>query len=401
MYTSKIEPWSEYLTGTMGKAPQPFYDPLAFAVEEAHKRGLELHAWFNPYRAHHFQSKSPISANHISKTRPNLVRSYGKYLWLDPGERDVQDYSLSVVMDVVKRYNVDGIHFDDYFYPYEEKGADGKDQDFPDDASWRKFGAGGRLSREDWRRENVNQFVERVYKSIKAVKPWVKFGISPFGIWRPGYPAQIRGYDAYQKIYADPRLWLVNGWLDYLAPQLYWQIEPKEQSFPVLLDWWTQQNPKDREIFSGIAASSAGKWKPDEIPNQIRLTRRQNGASGYILYSMKSLLNNPPLFQKIERDINTQSALIPATPPQTWNSSRPKVRISGVTTQRLWLSCSSTNAATTTMVLQTKTGGEWRTEIFHGQQISKTITGVLPEAIAVTELDRGDNASRPVVFEKK
>jgi uncharacterized lipoprotein YddW (UPF0748 family) len=401
MYASKIEPWSEYLTGKMGQAPYPFYDPLAFAIEQAHARGLELHAWFNPYRAHHFQSISPISANHISKTRPNLVRHYGKYLWLDPGERDVQDYSLSVVMDVVKRYDVDGIHFDDYFYPYEEKGADGKDQDFPDDASWRKFGTGGRLSRDDWRRENVNQFVERVYKSIKAAKPWVKFGISPFGIWRPGSPQQIKGYDAYTKLFADSRLWLVNGWLDYLAPQLYWQIEPKEQSFPALLDWWTQQNPKGREIFSGIAASSAGKWKPDEIPNQIRLTRKQNGASGYILYSMKSLLSNPPLFQKLERDINAQPALVPATATQGINSSRPKVRISGVTSQRLWLSCSSTNASTTTMVLQTKTGGEWTTEIFHGQQISKTITGVLPETIAVTEFDRYGNASRPVVFERR
>src|SRR5215510_6533664 len=130
LYPSKLEPWSEYLTGTMGKAPEPFYDPLAFAIEEAHRRGLELHAWFNPYRALHTNAKSPPSANHISKTKPHLVQRYGGYLWLDPGEKEVQDYSLSVVMDVVKRYDVDGIHFDDYFYPYPVEGRDGKDASF-------------------------------------------------------------------------------------------------------------------------------------------------------------------------------------------------------------------------------------------------------------------------------
>ena len=193
LYASRIEPWSEYLTGTMGKAPEPFYDPLTFAIEEAHKRGLELHAWFNPYRARLLAAKSPAASSHISKTKPQLVRHYGEYLWLDPGEKDVQDYSHSVVMDVVKRYDVDGIHFDDYFYPYKVRSSSGGDLDFPDDASWQRYGARGKLSRDDWRRQNVNVFIERVYKSIKSAKPWVKFGVSPFGIWRPKYPPQIQG----------------------------------------------------------------------------------------------------------------------------------------------------------------------------------------------------------------
>ena len=137
---------------------------------------------------------STVAPTHISKTRPQLVRQYGELLWLDPGEKEVQDYSLSVVMDVVKRYDVDGVHFDDYFYPYKVKGASGKELDFPDDASWQRFGAGGKLSRDDWRRENVNTFIQRVYPSIKAAKPWVKFGVSPFGIWRPHYPPQIRRF---------------------------------------------------------------------------------------------------------------------------------------------------------------------------------------------------------------
>jgi uncharacterized lipoprotein YddW (UPF0748 family) len=140
LYASAIEPWSEYLTGAMGKPPEPFYDPLAFAVAEAHRRGLELHAWFNPFRARHFSAKSPIAGSHISRRRPQWVRPYGKQLWLDPGEKGVQDYSLSVVMDVVKRYDIDGVHFDDYFYPYKEPDAAGRDLDFPDGLSWRRYG---------------------------------------------------------------------------------------------------------------------------------------------------------------------------------------------------------------------------------------------------------------------
>jgi uncharacterized lipoprotein YddW (UPF0748 family) len=155
-YQSSLEPWSEYLTGVQGRAPSPYYDPLAFAITEAHRRGLELHAWFNPFRAHHFQSVGPISNNHISRTHPEYVRSYAKYLWLDPGDPAARDYSLRVVMDVLKRYDVDGIHFDDYFYPYHEKNSAGSDIDFPDAATWAKYGAGSGLSRDDWRRRNVD-----------------------------------------------------------------------------------------------------------------------------------------------------------------------------------------------------------------------------------------------------
>lgn len=403
MYASKLEPWSEYLTGVMGQAPWPRYDPLAFAVEEAHKRGLELHAWFNPYRAHHFQSKSPISANHISKTRPDLVRQYGKYLWLDPGDPEVQEHSLNVVMDVVKRYDVDGIHFDDYFYPYDEKGADGRTVEFPDEASWRKSGAAGKLSRDDWRRQNVNQFVERVYKSIKATKPWVKFGVSPFGIWRPGFPAQIKGYDAYAKLFADSRLWLVNGWVDYFVPQLYWAIDAKEQSFPVLLDWWAEQNPKGRQIFTGLAASNAGKWAPDEIPNQIRLIRKQNGASGYILYSMKSLQNNSVLSEKFQNQINPEPVLVPAmTGGGATRLGQPVVSMSGLLRkENLRLMCRSTNSPAATWLVQTKVNNEWRSDIFHGRIVAKYFRGIVPDVVAVTEFDRYGVAARPVVFEKK
>ena len=419
MYASQIEPWSEYLTGTMGQPPQPFYDPLSFAVEEAHKRGLELHAWFNPYRARVTAEKSPASPNHISKKSPQLVRHYGKYLWLDPGEKAVQDYSLSVIMDVVKRYDIDGVHFDDYFYPYKEKDSSGNDMDFPDEPSWKKSGAGGRLTRDDWRRENVNLFISRVYHSIKAAKPYVKFGISPFGIWRPGYPQQIQGYDAYDKLYADSRKWLMNGWLDYFAPQLYWPIEPPEQSFPALLRWWDAQNNKGRHVWPGLNTTRAGsrlrpdagessrrspRWEPEEILNQIRLTRKQPTSSGHIHWNMKSLARNTALDEALLKNAYAELALVPESP---WlGNARPdkpilsaiesesaKVRINwsgtGTTKSRLW-------------VLQMQSpDGHWKSDIFPAQRTSELLEGPAPSVIAISAIDRLGNSSMPTVLRIK
>jgi uncharacterized lipoprotein YddW (UPF0748 family) len=401
LYASQIEPWSEYLTGTMGKAPEPYYDPLTFAIQEAHKRGLELHAWFNPYRARHFTSSSAVAPDHVSRTHPELVRSYGKYLWLDPGERDVQDYSLGVVMDVVKRYDIDGVHFDDYFYPYPETNAAGRQLDFPDDASWKKFGERSGLSRDEWRRENVNAFIERVYHSIKAAKPWVKFGISPFGIWRPQNPPQIKGFDAYAKLHADSRKWLENGWLDYLAPQLYWSIDSKEQSFPALLNWWSQQNPKDRHLWPGLDVVKANQWKPDEIPNQILLVRKQSGAAGYIFYNAGSLMHNAALTHVLEQEINAQPALIPASP---WLGSepaaKPNVSTSGATDDlKLSWAATGTNSVRW-WIVQTKNSSEWKTEILPAS-VSSITPGSAPEILAVTGVDRNGNAGAPRVLQIK
>ncbi|MDB6020650.1 MAG: hypothetical protein JWQ04_507, partial [Pedosphaera sp.] len=313
LYASKLEPWSYYLTGTMGKPPEPYYDPLAFAVEEAHKRGLELHAWFNPYRAALLGHKYVIAKNHISHTHPEMVVKYGSYLWLDPGEKEVQEYSLRVVMDVVKRYDIDAVHFDDYFYPYKEQDAQKQDLDFPDWGSWKKYHTTGTLSRNDWRRENVNVFVKRVYDSIKAAKPWVKVGISPFGFWQPGYPQQIKGFNAYEVLYCDSRKWLTNGWLDYCSPQLYWGIDPPDQSFPVLLKWWLDQNPKHRNIWPGLDSENVGgKWKPEEIVNQVKLTREMTGGgAGTVHWNVKGLGKQHGLGATLAMGVYAEPALIP------------------------------------------------------------------------------------------
>jgi uncharacterized lipoprotein YddW (UPF0748 family) len=317
LYPSALEPWSEVLSGTQGVAPEPFWDPLAFAIAEAHARGMQLHAWFNPYRARPASPLSRPAATHLSRTRPDLVRAYGKQLWLDPGEEHVAAHSLAVVLDVVRRYDVDGVHLDDYFYPYPEKDAAGNVLEFPDAPSFGKYVAsGGALGREDWRRWNVNRFVKRLHDEVKAAKPSVRVGISPFGIWRPGRPAQVKGFDAYEEISADARTWIQRGWVDYLAPQLYWPIDQKEQSFSALLAWWAAQGLGGSALWPGIAASRVGEegkgWPAKEVAEQIRRTRAQPGATGHILFSARALLENRAgLATELLKDVWAE----PASPP--------------------------------------------------------------------------------------
>jgi uncharacterized lipoprotein YddW (UPF0748 family) len=330
LYKSDIEPWSEYLTGEMGKAQA--FDPLEFIVAEAHRRGILVHAWFNPYRALHPSAKT-VSANHISKRRPDLVRTYGKHLWLDPTDKQVQDYSLSVVADVVKRYDVDGVHFDDYFYPYAEKDASGAKIEFPDDANWQKYkNSGGKLERDDWRRKNVNDFIEAVGREIKRIKPEILYGISPFGIWQPVPEKNIAGLNAYTDLYADSRKWLQDGTVDYFAPQLYWETARKGQSFPVLLDWWKTQNTKNRHIWVGIAPYRVGSnanYTVEEIANQIKLTEQSPETRGAIHFSFKSLRNDMGGIQKVLGEtVYAKDALIPQTGwIKTAKLLAPKVKI--------------------------------------------------------------------------
>lgn len=287
LYESDLEPWSYFLTGELGAPPEPYYDPLTFWVEEAHKRGLELHTWFNPYRAHHPSGEKNETS--VITTHPDLVRKLEKgYYWLDPAMQETQDYSYEVVMDVVRRYDIDGVHFDDYFYPY-------GDQEFPDDDTWQTYLVHkGKLKRDDWRREAVNVFIKRVYDGIKAEKNWVKFGLSPFGIWRPGNPPSIQGYDQYAKLYADAKLWLNEGWVDYWTPQLYWPTRQLPQSYPILLGWWTRENTHKRNIWPGLFTSKI-KTEADAHENfsQIMITRGMvPEGPGNVHFSMKALQQN-------------------------------------------------------------------------------------------------------------
>jgi uncharacterized lipoprotein YddW (UPF0748 family) len=294
LYASPLEPWSEYLTGEQGKAPAPYYDPLAFWIEEAHRAGLELHAWFNPYRVRHPSAQSPPAAGQIGNRCPNLVKSYGDYLWLDPGEPAAVDHVLAVVLDVVRRYDVDGVHFDDYFYPYPIQDALGQRLEFPDQPSWLAFlDVGGNLSRADWRRRNVDLFVERLYREVHRAKPRVRVGISPFGLGRPDRrPPGITGFSQFDEIYANVEHWLEQGWMDYLVPQLYWRTESPSQPFVPLFEYWRGQNSKGRHLWPGLFTSRVGPpdpWPPEEIAGQVQLTRRPGPDSGHVHFSMVAL----------------------------------------------------------------------------------------------------------------
>jgi uncharacterized lipoprotein YddW (UPF0748 family) len=320
LYASNLEPWSIYLTGVQGQ--DPGYDPLTFAVQEAHDRGIELHAWFNPFRAGHPTNDGPYDPGHVTERTPDWVLEYGNLLWLDPGIPAARDHSLAVMMDVIRRYDVDGIHLDDYFYPYPANDSLGNALDFPDDASWRESGFAG--ERADWRRANVDGFVSALYDSVKAARPEVKVGISPFGIWRPGHPEGVVGFDQYEGLYADARLWLREGWVDYFTPQLYWAIDSPGQPYGPLLDWWIGENTKQRHIWPGNYASrvileGSAFWEPEELVRQVRHTRMTPGAGGNVHFSMKALMPGPGADVMLLDSVYAEPAL---PPPTTWLGGR-------------------------------------------------------------------------------
>lgn len=319
LYRSTLEPWSEYLSGVQGQGPG--YDPLALWIEQARARGLELHAWLNPYRAKQSGGKSAPAATHLSRTRPDWVKKYGGQLWIDPGEPGAADHTLAVCRDLLTRYDVDGLHIDDYFYPYPVQDAAKQDIDFPDDASWLRYvRGGGTLARADWRRDNVDQLVRRLYELVRELRPAARVGISPFGLPRPDLrPAGITGFSQYDKLYAHVEHWMAMGWLDYLAPQLYWPRAQKPQAFEPLMRAWQGLNPLGRHVWPGLFTSRAGNeadgWPLEEIAEQVALTRAAPGTGGHLHFSMVALLKNRRGIADALRDgAYAQAALAPATP---------------------------------------------------------------------------------------
>lgn len=412
LYASPYEPWSEYLTGKMGRAPNPYYDPLEFAVNEAHRRGLELHAWFNPYRARHPSARSAPSRDHISVTHPEFVKRYGSNLWMDPGEPTIREQTIRVVLDVVKRYDIDGVHIDDYFYPYKEKDRRGNNIDFPDARSWRRYKAsGGSLAKDDWRRANVDSLIHQVYVGIKASKPWVKFGISPFGVWRPGYPPITQGkFDSYAELYGDSRKWVLNGWADYFTPQLYWPIDRPDLSYPVLLQWWVEQNARGRHMWPGnyvdkVTGTPSG-WLAEEMLNQITLTRAQSGATGNVYFSMRTLMGNGDnLPQKLMSGPYASKALVPASP---WLDSIPPlspiVRVGrDAVTLASTISLQPQGVEPTWLwLVRTRVGNDWTADVVPGLQRFYTLPrlagGVYADAVSISAVDRSGNESAPVIM---
>lgn len=376
IYPSAIEPWSEFLTGEQGKPPSPYYDPLQFWVEQAHERGLELHAWFNPYRARTPQAKTAAAKNHISRTWPEAVKQYGDLQWMDPAEPAAMQQTLDVIRDVVKRYDIDGVHIDDYFYPYPIKAANGTELDFPDDAAWLRYlQSGGNLNRADWRRENVNRLVSAIDQQVHQEKSWIKFGISPFGIGRPDrLPAGISGFSQYDKLYADVELWLSQGWLDYLAPQLYWPIQQSAQAFKVLHSYWIAQNTQQRYVWPGLYTSridhSDKSWPVEEILNQVDAVREQSG-SGHLHFSMISLQQNrKDIRQRLAAEKYTTPAVIPAMPWLDGGTlpATPQLELSS-DQQSVTIKPGGDAAAVRLMAIWKRTDQQW---LFSVQSASKT-----------------------------
>lgn len=397
MYKSNLEPWSYFLTGAIGKAPTPFYDPLEFWIEESHKRGMELHVWLNPYRAHH-TTGGPITTESIVKKMPDqIIKLRNGMYWMDPSDEKVQDHTAKVIKDLVKRYDIDAIHIDDYFYPYREYNG-GKD--FPDNRTWNDYQKrGGNLSRADFRRANVNKFIKRIHDEIKAEKSYVKFGISPFGIWKPGYPEGIKGTSQYDELFADAKLWLNEGWLDYFSPQLYWKNEGP-QSFTSLLKWWESENTEKRHLWPGLNTIGLRDVadRPAEIVSQINATRAilKNGA-GEIHYSVDGLSKSPAMLNAVKNSYKTK-ALIPKSPWIKTSALEKPILFAEATGNSVNVKWNTLdNQKVFQWILFVKYGETWETEILekdinsHNLPLSKN--GKKLNYVAIKSVDRLGNES--------
>jgi uncharacterized lipoprotein YddW (UPF0748 family) len=399
LYSSSLEPWAAWLTGTQGT--DPGYDPLAFAVSEAHARGLELHAWINPFRAGNAADSARLAPGHFFNAHRDLSRVYGTQLWFDPAESAVQDHVMRVVSDIVQRYDVDAVHLDDYFYPYPQNDSAGKAIDFPDSASYVRSGSS--IPRADWRRENVDRFVARLYREVHQLKPTVKVGISPFGIWRPGNPASVAGLDAYAAIYADSRKWLQQGWVDYLAPQLYWAIGAPQQSYPALLDWWLGQSTMGRHVWPGLAAYRVQNGTPSafgasEIYDQIRLTRARPAGTGHILYNTTyTLKRNGGAIAAGLAPLYESRAIVPASP---WLDGAAPPTPSLAVAGRTVTITPATGEPVRWWLVRSRVGGLWSTRLLFGDQRSLPLAGE-PERVLVNAIDRAGNASGDVEWRER
>lgn len=319
-YPSPYEPWSEWLTGKQGRPPVPYYDPLQFMIEETHKRGMEFHAWCNPYRAEFQIGKSSISPTHITKIHPEWFLAYGGKRYFDPGNKEAQEFVVKVIRDIVSRYDVDALHFDDYFYPYRIQG-----KEFPDSETYARYGAG--IDKNDWRRSNVDSIIAKLNRGIKQEKPHCKFGISPFGVWRNKDTDSIgsdtkAGQTNYDDLYADILLWLREGYIDYVVPQLYWEHGHRAAPYEVLVEWWSRHS-YGKHCYVGLGIYKAGtnaRWRDrDILPLQIKDSRKYASIQGQVYFSSKSFITNPNGWSdSLRQNYYKHPALLP---PMLWIDS--------------------------------------------------------------------------------
>lgn len=318
LYPSALEPWSEYLMGKQGQGPIPFYDPLVFMIEETHKRGMEFHAWINPYRAVFNINKSSVAPSHLSKMHPEWFIDFEGKKYFNPGLPEVWNHTNKVVADILKRYDVDAIHMDDYFYPYRVP-----NKDFPDQSTYLKYARG--LDKETWRRSNCDTIIKQLNATIRSIKPGVQFGISPFGVWRnkskdPRGSATKAGQTNYDDLYADILLWLEKGWIDYVTPQLYWEHGHALADYDELVQWWND-HVYGKALYIGHGIYRAGTnstWRdPNEIPYQIKKLRALPNTGGSVYFSSNSFKNNPNGWNdSLQQNYYKNPAILPSLVPQ-------------------------------------------------------------------------------------
>ena len=314
LYASQLEPWSRFLTGVQGQAPSPYWDPMQFMIDECHKRGMEFHAWINPYRVK-TSLKSELAANHLYNIHPEWFVTYNNQLYFDPALPESRRHICMVVADIVSRYDVDAIHMDDYFYPYPAKGVD-----FPDDASFARYG-GGFTNRADWRRSNVNILIQKIHETIRGLKPWVKFGISPFGIYRneknDPLGSKTNGLQNYDDLYADVLLWARNGWVDYNIPQIYWQIGHPAADYETLVKWWAK-NTENRPLFIGQSVmNTVPNEDPknpsiNQLPRKMALERAYQTIGGSCQWPASAVVENAGKYRDaLVQEYHKYPALVP------------------------------------------------------------------------------------------
>lgn len=330
LYPSNLEPWSRYLTGQQGRAPEPFWDPLQWMIDQCHQRGMELHAWINPFRAR-TAGTTVMATTHYAQLHPELCFSYGKLTLFDPGYPQNRNYICQVAADIVSRYDVDGFHIDDYFYPYPEAGLA-----IPDDASYSMYGNG--MDRNDWRRQNVNLFMKQLFETIRSTKPWVKFSVSPFGIYRnqksdPNGSA-TNGTQNYDDLYADILLWVREGWIDLNIPQIYWEIGNKAADYAELIRWWSAHAP-ERPLIIGQDVERTVKYADTTNPNTHQVYQKYNlqrslpNVQGSCQWYAKACVDNPANYTTVLRQVYHQyPALQPAMP---WMDKTAPGKVKAVT----------------------------------------------------------------------
>jgi uncharacterized lipoprotein YddW (UPF0748 family) len=328
-YPSQYAPWSRFLTGNEGVAPEPYYDPVHWMIEEAHARGMEFHAWLNPYRATFDEKLDILSKDHDYNLHPNWMLKYGKKYYYNPGLPQVQQHLTNIMEEVVANYDVDAVHFDDYFYPYKIT-----DETFEDMETYTQY-AQPQQSLEDWRRSNIDSLVQKVHYTIKSKKPWVQFGISPFGVWKnnstdPRGSDTNAGQTTYEDLYADPLLWMEKGWLDYLVPQVYWSMDLPVASHKKIVAWWSK-NSANTNLYIGngpykIRNNSDKAWdNKKELPNQLRFARGDKNIIGNVFFSAKSLMSNKEDVLKILKKKYYHNIALPPPSPLQKNTFQNEI----------------------------------------------------------------------------